>query len=286
MSVRFVTSDNKYVQYFLVKDEWSASEGDWEKLNLETELSQLGQVIELFGFGTHWRDVSETDWQVGYKMYNTVEKVIKTCGAITKSGGVSSWSDLSTPRTDCIYICKGSLYVYNEDDFIDITLMIEYGSGFARAVSQKFASNSLTQISYESGYLNVTGEIVSSSVWRTNKYDITNEIIVFVSGRDTAISALAALYDENDNVLKVFDIITSGESANLTNVFIPVSGATYLKVCGHISYTPELSCKTILQGEIANKQYVDDGLKIVDDELKRLENKIPEISIQKTIDIE
>ena len=44
MSVKFVlSSDNKYVQYFLTKDEWSASEADWEKLNLEEEVSQLGQ---------------------------------------------------------------------------------------------------------------------------------------------------------------------------------------------------------------------------------------------------
>lgn len=44
MSVKFVSnSDNKYVQYFLTKDEWSASEGDWEKSNLKEEVSQLSQ---------------------------------------------------------------------------------------------------------------------------------------------------------------------------------------------------------------------------------------------------
>lgn len=43
MSVKFVgSSDNKYVQYFLTKNVWSASEADWEKMNLEEEISQLG----------------------------------------------------------------------------------------------------------------------------------------------------------------------------------------------------------------------------------------------------
>lgn len=42
MSVKFVqSSDNKYIQYFLTKDEWSASEADWQKLNLEEEVSEL-----------------------------------------------------------------------------------------------------------------------------------------------------------------------------------------------------------------------------------------------------
>ena len=41
-------SDNKYAQYFLTKDEWSTSEGDWEKMNLEEDVSQLGQYIDAF----------------------------------------------------------------------------------------------------------------------------------------------------------------------------------------------------------------------------------------------
>lgn len=47
MSVKFVhSSDNKYVQYFLTKGEWSANEADWEKMNLEEEVSQLGQKVD------------------------------------------------------------------------------------------------------------------------------------------------------------------------------------------------------------------------------------------------
>lgn len=44
MMVKYVqSSDNKYVQYFLTKNEWSANEADWEKMNLEVEVSQLGK---------------------------------------------------------------------------------------------------------------------------------------------------------------------------------------------------------------------------------------------------
>lgn len=51
MSVKYVqSSDNKYVQYFLTKNTWSASEGDWEKMNLEEEISQLGRFIPDDGF--------------------------------------------------------------------------------------------------------------------------------------------------------------------------------------------------------------------------------------------
>ena len=49
MQIRFVlSSDNKYVQYFLTKNEWSASAADWDKLNLEEEVNQIGQEIDYF----------------------------------------------------------------------------------------------------------------------------------------------------------------------------------------------------------------------------------------------
>ena len=42
MSVRFVhMGDNKYVQYFLMKEQWSANKADWK--NLEEEVSQIEQ---------------------------------------------------------------------------------------------------------------------------------------------------------------------------------------------------------------------------------------------------
>jgi len=47
MSIKYVqSSDNKYVQYFLTKNTWSVSEGDWQKMNLEEEVSQLGQEVD------------------------------------------------------------------------------------------------------------------------------------------------------------------------------------------------------------------------------------------------
>ena len=42
MQIRFVlSSDNKYVQYFLTKNQWSTSESDWEKVNLEKEVKSI-----------------------------------------------------------------------------------------------------------------------------------------------------------------------------------------------------------------------------------------------------
>ena len=46
MSVKYVqTSDNKYVQYFLTKDEWSANVSDWEKTNLKDEVNALNDQV-------------------------------------------------------------------------------------------------------------------------------------------------------------------------------------------------------------------------------------------------
>jgi len=53
MQIRFVHSnDNKYVQYFLTKNEWSTSASDWEKMNLEEEVTEGTNFIEQGGTDT------------------------------------------------------------------------------------------------------------------------------------------------------------------------------------------------------------------------------------------
>jgi len=70
MSIKFIqgnaqSSDNKYVQYFLSKDEWSAIEVDWQKMNLEEEVNQLGlQVIS---------DINAIDSFVGKSVVDLVD---------------------------------------------------------------------------------------------------------------------------------------------------------------------------------------------------------------------
>lgn len=50
MSVKFIKgsaqSSDKYVQYFLSKNNWSTSKDDWQKMNLKEEVSQLGQEVD------------------------------------------------------------------------------------------------------------------------------------------------------------------------------------------------------------------------------------------------
>ena len=59
ISVKFVqSSDNKYVQYFLTKEEWSTNDEDWEKINLEEEISQLGQKVVTIAEGKNLLDPS------------------------------------------------------------------------------------------------------------------------------------------------------------------------------------------------------------------------------------
>ena len=70
MSFKFVqSSDNKYVEYFLAKDEWSANEGDWQQLNLEEEVSQLRQDInDINGWTEHFDTLGTTPTPI-YPIY-------------------------------------------------------------------------------------------------------------------------------------------------------------------------------------------------------------------------
>jgi hypothetical protein len=81
MSIKYVnSSDDKYVQYFLTKDEWSASVGDWEKMNLEDEVSQLGQ---------------EVDDNIYVRAY--IDRYDRVLLGIKSDGSVEWWKGIPTP---------------------------------------------------------------------------------------------------------------------------------------------------------------------------------------------
>lgn len=62
MGIKFIqSSDNKYVQYFLTKDEWSVSEADWQKMNLKEEVSQLSLEIVTKRTGRNLFDYSAAE---------------------------------------------------------------------------------------------------------------------------------------------------------------------------------------------------------------------------------
>ena len=66
MSIRFIqgsvqNSDNKYVKYFLTKDEWSISEGDWQQLNLEEEVNDLNEKVNGVQAGKETVEATFTD---------------------------------------------------------------------------------------------------------------------------------------------------------------------------------------------------------------------------------
>lgn len=86
MTIRLIqgseqTSDNKYAQYFLTKDEWSASETDWQKMNLEEKVSQLGQEVDGIN-GFRFQAASVPNW--GYANSDAI--LIKNGNFIVNDG--------------------------------------------------------------------------------------------------------------------------------------------------------------------------------------------------------
>ena len=89
MSIKFVqSSDNKYVQCFLTKDEWSVNKADWQKMNLEEEVIQLKKEI---GTGVELPITEEG------KYIQINQGVGETAGPITES---SSFHYIKYPITE------------------------------------------------------------------------------------------------------------------------------------------------------------------------------------------
>jgi hypothetical protein len=75
MTIKFVqTTDNMYVEYFLPKNTWSASEADWEKVNLEKEVSSLVPVISGNNVSINGNTDGTLSFEIiTYKKFNDME---------------------------------------------------------------------------------------------------------------------------------------------------------------------------------------------------------------------
>lgn len=120
MSIKYVqSSDNKYVQYFLTKNTWSKSDGDWEKVNLEEEVSQLGQkMFKIKHIGTTvtlWHD-----WEAGDYMYYSENKFFIEVLGVDGSGNITSFKEF-LPTLGAIYTYDNQLYIWNGTDLVQKT---------------------------------------------------------------------------------------------------------------------------------------------------------------------
>ena len=87
MSVKYVlSSDNKYVQYFLAKDEWSATTSDWEKSNLQEETNMLTDEV----YGQQILSYSEKQ---GYKSITELES--DAIAVIDLSGDIENLREIN-----------------------------------------------------------------------------------------------------------------------------------------------------------------------------------------------
>lgn len=143
MSVKFVQSyDNKYVQYFLTKDEWSANEADWQKLNLEEEVSQLGQEVN-DNCVVNAKRIAFSEW--GY-VHFTIKSGEKIIIRVIKSSGVGT-ALYATPEqsvTDQVLICQlASCATYNFTASAD--------TNYLRFAGQNITNGAIIEVIRENG---------------------------------------------------------------------------------------------------------------------------------------
>lgn len=272
MSIKYVhTSDNKYVQYRYMGTEVTGTPNPF--LNISNWQKISDSIIELFLIGTTW-NIVPTGWKTGYKLYDTDDKVIKTAGYITSSGGVGNWLSVETPRTNVLYKCGGKIYLWDGNDMIYFSDQTERALTISDAIGGKFVGEKLIELSREQGFLLENGTVDPSNYyWLTLKFDVSNLDIVYASGRVRSSNCLAATFDENNKLIQVF--VKGGDtSISLYDVIIPVKNAKYIKVSGWIgAFVPY--CRNVIHGLFADKLSQNE-----------LYDIIPTFKIDKNIDIE
>ena len=135
MSIKFVqSSDNKYVQYFLTKNEWSASEADWEKINLEEEVSQLGQENQIINI-TCEKWYKDADVEVAKRMdANGNFEATSTNGRLLKFyNNIAQWYTIKSPGTSGVVLAQFT------DDTYSTVLSIVIGANVRGYIEKELA---------------------------------------------------------------------------------------------------------------------------------------------------
>jgi lysophospholipase L1-like esterase len=181
MSVKFVqSSDNKYVQYLLTKDEWSVSKADWQKMNLEDEVSKLGQEVSV--------------------LENVKLQYTLVDGYISSSGQISTASDYYNEKTtEEIPVIFGNKYRFTIS-YGTLTAMwcayCLYDSNHA-SLGRKVIINSTGDFSYADISIQNENAAYIRFSWRS--YNNAN-VGVFVGDLNGIQNAVNSLHLDKDNL--------------------------------------------------------------------------------------
>ena len=245
MTISFIqSSDNKYVQYFLTKDEWSASEGDWEKI-----LDQIGKVSiytgnpqmfdYLFGVADLYgasRIYYDFDVPAGYSSFielmdangtrlGYVGKGSSDSGALHYDGYKEIPDGFSYAQWNCSAAASGQSTI-NKLAFNPTTSYFDHIKSAANLGVGNFGLNIFDE-DFELGDIDLNGQpIVSSSTLRTKNF------IPCHMDWDYSISINKAFVYYYDNEYSFISLVEIRDNPT----FHTLNNATYFKLVLFTNY--------------------------------------------------
>ena len=133
------SSDNKYVEYFLTKNTWSASEADWEKVNLKEEVSQLGQ--EMYDY------LAKDSIAVDNPTTGTANSVISKDGEISSNNSYYIVTPIKLEPNQRIILNKGNTVYCGMN--VAVLFIADSSGAWQQTLLYKSAGTNVPLIEYE-----------------------------------------------------------------------------------------------------------------------------------------
>lgn len=263
MSVKFVLSSNsKYVQYFLTKNEWSTNEADWEKMNLKEEVSQLDKEIDNYYGRVYGNTIVRLDEvAVGQILFDKNDVIIgETIFYSFKMGGTAVAIDLKDSSDNRIAyygkdsggtveeIVTGSFTIPSNFDHAQLTYWSPATELVLNIADDKVVNKRLSALegdnlragsdifSIDNSYINAT----EGKVYRQNGFKATPLIYIckisnIVIKNISSSGALGYAFYDNNGVYISGSGATGVTSATILATNIP-NNTVYVRFCSVSSF--------------------------------------------------
>lgn len=257
MSIKFIqSSDNKYVQYRLMNNQWSTKVTDWQGVD-DKPTTESNNLVKSGGVDAAIKDTLPKDIEEdGLYICDKNGNVVIRLDILDTKGG---FGENLTAAINTLIEEAGSSSIIKEVIEDGLYICNESGEAVAKFINDKWQFLGLdATVTYQSGVATKRGDMSNGTEWVISNNSVKHDKILLFSGKISSFNSLTLGHGKISNGEANWIEITA---TNIIEHFVNSGGAEYT---GYPKTTPHgLTIENNIQVEIVQAEQANANVTIV-----------------------